>query len=137
MSTQGFVASHAASAAFERGLRSSFEYRDLGIKAATEGQVVAHVIRAAAGKEFKSLGSAAAGRAWRRDRRLLLCWCWAHWGSQTSAMPKSQPASRAQRGSGSSPRTRAEVAKLGWSMDSTLLKALPQYSIALPLAYDC
>ena len=54
MTTQGFVASHAKDATFERGLRSFFEYRDLGIKAATQGRVAAHVIRAAAGKEFSS-----------------------------------------------------------------------------------
>lgn len=54
MTTQGFVASHAQDAVFERGLRSFFEYRDLGIKQATEGRVVAHVIRAAAGTEFSS-----------------------------------------------------------------------------------
>lgn len=54
MTTQGFVASHAVGATFERGLRSFYEYRDLGIKAATEGRVDAHVIRAAAGKEFSS-----------------------------------------------------------------------------------
>ena len=52
MTTQGFVATHARDARFERGLRSFFEYRDLGIKGATEGRVVAHVIRAAAGQEF-------------------------------------------------------------------------------------
>ncbi len=50
----GFVASHAANATFTRGLRSFFEYRDLGIKAATEGRVEAHVIRAAAGTDFSS-----------------------------------------------------------------------------------
>jgi mannose-6-phosphate isomerase-like protein (cupin superfamily) len=50
--TDGFVASHAKE--FERGLRSFFEYRDLGIKQATEGRVAAHVIRAAAGAEFSS-----------------------------------------------------------------------------------
>jgi quercetin dioxygenase-like cupin family protein len=54
MSTEGFVASHAAGAKFERGLRSFFEYRDLGIKQATGGRVDAHVIRAAAGKAFSS-----------------------------------------------------------------------------------
>ena len=54
MTTQGFVVSHARDAEFERGLRSFFEYRDLGIKQATEGRVVAHVIRAAAGSEFSS-----------------------------------------------------------------------------------
>ena len=54
MTIKGFVASHAAGASFERGLRSFYEYRDLGIKGATEGKVDAHVIRAAAGKEFSS-----------------------------------------------------------------------------------
>lgn len=49
-----FVATHAAGAVFERGLRSFFEYRDLGIRAATGGRVVAHVIRAAAGRAFSS-----------------------------------------------------------------------------------
>jgi len=54
MTTEGFVATHAQGARFERGLRSFFEYRDLGIKDATGGRVVAHVIRAAAGTEFSS-----------------------------------------------------------------------------------
>lgn len=54
MTTQGFVVSHARDAAFERGLRSFFEYRDLGIARATEGRVVAHVIRSAAGADFSS-----------------------------------------------------------------------------------
>lgn len=54
MTTQGFVVSHAPGATFERGLRSFFEYRDLGVKAATAGRVDAHVIRAAAGTEFSS-----------------------------------------------------------------------------------
>jgi quercetin dioxygenase-like cupin family protein len=45
-----FSVSHAADAAFERqGLRSFFEYRDLGILEATDGAVVAHVIRAVPG----------------------------------------------------------------------------------------
>ena len=44
----------AKDAAFERGLRSFYEYRDLGIKDATAGRVVAHVIRAAAGTNFSS-----------------------------------------------------------------------------------
>lgn len=51
MTIQGFVASHAEDARFERGLRAFFEYRDLGIKAATQGRVAAHVIRAATGSE--------------------------------------------------------------------------------------
>lgn len=54
MTTEGFVATHAKDAKFERGLRSFFEYRDLGIEQATQGRVVAHVIRAAAGTEFSS-----------------------------------------------------------------------------------
>ena len=54
MTTRGFVVSHANAARFERGLRSFYEYRDLGIKEATAGRVDAHVIRAAAGKEFSS-----------------------------------------------------------------------------------
>ena len=54
MTTLGFTVSHASDAVFERGLRSFFEYRDLGIKRATGGQVDAHVIRAAAGTDFSS-----------------------------------------------------------------------------------
>jgi quercetin dioxygenase-like cupin family protein len=54
MTTKGFTVSHAGNANFERGLRSFYEYRDLGIKQATEGRVDAHVIRAAAGTEFSS-----------------------------------------------------------------------------------
>ena len=54
MSTEGFTVVHAQGATFERGLRSFFEYRDLGIKRATQGRVEAHVIRAAAGSEFSS-----------------------------------------------------------------------------------
>ncbi len=54
MSTQGFVAAHVKDATFERGLRSFYEYRDLGIKRATNGRVDAHVIRAAAGTAFSS-----------------------------------------------------------------------------------
>ena len=54
MTTTGFVASHAKDAAFERGLRSFYEYRDLGIRQATQGRVEAHVIRAAAGQDFSS-----------------------------------------------------------------------------------
>ena len=54
MTTQGFVASHADGAVFDRGLRSFYEYRDLGIRQTTGGRVAAHVIRAAAGIEFSS-----------------------------------------------------------------------------------
>ncbi|MEY4883425.1 MAG: hypothetical protein RIS34_1279 [Pseudomonadota bacterium] len=54
MTTKGFAVSHASGATFTRGLRSFYEYRDLGINGATSGRVDAHVIRAAAGKEFSS-----------------------------------------------------------------------------------
>jgi quercetin dioxygenase-like cupin family protein len=54
MTTQGFAVSHARGSTFERGLRSFFEYRDLGVKQATGGRVVAHVIRSAAGTAFSS-----------------------------------------------------------------------------------
>ena len=54
MTSLGFVATHAKEAVFSRGLRSYFEYRDLGIRHATEGRVEAHVIRAAAGKAFSN-----------------------------------------------------------------------------------
>jgi quercetin dioxygenase-like cupin family protein len=37
------------------GLRSFFEYRDLGIKEATEGRVAAHVIRARPGAPFNGV----------------------------------------------------------------------------------
>ena len=49
MTTEGFTVSHASGAHFERGLRSFFEYRDLGITQATAGAVEAHVIRAVPG----------------------------------------------------------------------------------------
>ena len=46
-----FNVSHARDSKFvRRGLRSYFEYRDLGIARATRGKVVAHVIRARPGK---------------------------------------------------------------------------------------
>ncbi len=46
----GFSVSHLAESTFEHGgLRSFFEYRDLGIRAATNGVVGAHVIRAVPG----------------------------------------------------------------------------------------
>ena len=48
---QHFNVSHRNKSKFvRRGLRSYFEYRDLGIKRATRGKVVAHVIRARPGK---------------------------------------------------------------------------------------
>ena len=49
--TARFSVNHRRGAKFERrGLRSYFEYRDLGIRRATKGKVVAHVIRARPGK---------------------------------------------------------------------------------------
>ena len=46
-----FSVSHRTRSKFvRRGLRGYFEYRDLGIKRATRGKVVAHVIRARPGK---------------------------------------------------------------------------------------
>ena len=52
MTTFPFTVTHARDAHFERGLRSFFEYRDLGIKQVTAGQVVAHVIRAVPGESL-------------------------------------------------------------------------------------
>ena len=40
---------HAATDAFEPGLRSFFEYRELGITTVTAGRIGAHVIRAVPG----------------------------------------------------------------------------------------
>ena len=46
-----FAVNHPGDSRFKRrGLRSYFEYRDLGIRRATRGEVVAHVIRARPGK---------------------------------------------------------------------------------------
>jgi len=42
--------SRSADAAFERGLRSFFAYRDLGVRAATGGAFGAHIIRAVPGE---------------------------------------------------------------------------------------
>ncbi len=54
-----FSASHARDAVFESGgLRSCFEYRDLGIAAATGGRAMAHVIRVRKGD--------AAGFGWHK-----------------------------------------------------------------------
>ncbi len=48
-----FSVSHADGSTFEtEGLRSFFAYRDLGILEATDGEVVAHVIRAVPGAAF-------------------------------------------------------------------------------------
>lgn len=49
---QSFTISHADSGTFEgAGLRPFFEYRDLGIKSATNAKYGAHVIRAVPGME--------------------------------------------------------------------------------------
>jgi quercetin dioxygenase-like cupin family protein len=48
---RGLHVAHAEDSPFvRRGLRAYFEYRDLGIKRATKGKVVAHVIRARPGR---------------------------------------------------------------------------------------
>jgi len=44
-----FNVSHAKDANWDGGLRAFFEYRDLGLKEATAGRAVAHVIRAVPG----------------------------------------------------------------------------------------
>jgi len=56
---QAFNVSHAdgtgtSKGGFEGGLRAFFEYRDLGIKDATKGKFVAHVIRAIPGRHAES-----------------------------------------------------------------------------------
>ncbi|MEM7257093.1 MAG: cupin domain-containing protein [Pseudomonadota bacterium] len=52
MGSQKYSISHADDSAFiGAGLRAFFEYRDLGIKEATNGDYVAHVIRAVPGRE--------------------------------------------------------------------------------------
>ena len=48
----GFVHNLATEAEWTPGLREIFEYRDLGIKAGTDGDYVAHIVRAN-GKEMK------------------------------------------------------------------------------------
>ena len=56
---QAFTISHADSSAFEgAGLRSFFEYRHMGIPAATQGKFGAHVIRAVPGRILPGLGTA-------------------------------------------------------------------------------
>lgn len=45
-----FSVSHGVDSGFEKqGLRAFFEYRDLGIREATDGKIAAHVIRAIPG----------------------------------------------------------------------------------------
>lgn len=67
-----FVASHARDAHFERGLRAFFEYRDLGIRQATSGAVVAHVIRAIPGAGFE-------GRPHRHDTTFQMIYILKGW----------------------------------------------------------
>ena len=51
MARSAFRVSHLEGSPFlKRGLRGYFEYRDLGIRRATRGRLVAHVIRARPGK---------------------------------------------------------------------------------------
>jgi quercetin dioxygenase-like cupin family protein len=53
MPNRKFSVSHQKGSKFKaEGLRAFFEYRDLGIKEATGGMAVAHVIRARPGGEF-------------------------------------------------------------------------------------
>lgn len=53
MPNRKFSVSHQKGSKFQAdGLRAFFEYRDLGIKEATGGMAVAHVIRARPGGEF-------------------------------------------------------------------------------------
>lgn len=49
------VYTHERDAEFTRGLRSFFEYRDLGINEATKGAVAAHVIRAVPGAHAEGI----------------------------------------------------------------------------------
>ncbi|MDH3716202.1 MAG: cupin domain-containing protein [Gammaproteobacteria bacterium] len=50
-----FSVSHERDTAFKsEGLRAFFEYRDLGMRDATDGRVVAHVIRARTGESAVS-----------------------------------------------------------------------------------
>ena len=48
-----FTVSHKEKSKFEAGLRGFFQYRDLGIDTATEGNYGANVIRAVPGKHSK------------------------------------------------------------------------------------
>lgn len=54
MNAKDFHVSHERTTEFKSdGLRNFFVYRDLGIKAATKGQVLAHVLRAVPGAHFE------------------------------------------------------------------------------------
>jgi mannose-6-phosphate isomerase-like protein (cupin superfamily) len=68
-----FNVSHLKGAKFaRRGLRAYFEYRDLGIRRATKGKVLAHVIRARP-------GSAPHGAWHRHDARLQFVYVLKGW----------------------------------------------------------
>jgi quercetin dioxygenase-like cupin family protein len=68
-----FSVSHAADSAFvKQGLRTFFEYRDLGIREATDGKVAAHVIRASPGAHF-------AGNLHHHDLEFQLIYCLKGW----------------------------------------------------------
>jgi quercetin dioxygenase-like cupin family protein len=72
MTAPNFSVSHAKDAVFEHGLRAFFAYRDLGVREATQGQVVAHVIRAVDGADF-------AGQPHRHDTRFQLVYVLKGW----------------------------------------------------------
>ena len=82
MTAQNFVASHAEGAMFARGLRSFFEYRDLGIKQATGGQVDAQAARQRSQVSPSSqVPSQRPSQRWARRSppESVQCWarCWA------------------------------------------------------------
>ena len=72
MTVRGFTVSHLRDAHFESGLRSFFEYRDLGIRQATDGRVVAHVIRGKPGAPFS-------GQPHRHDTNFQLVYVLKGW----------------------------------------------------------
>jgi quercetin dioxygenase-like cupin family protein len=68
-----FSVSHAADSGFEKqGLRAFFEYRDLGIREATDGKIAAHVIRA-------SPGEAVTGGRHRHELEFQMIYCLKGW----------------------------------------------------------
>ena len=65
-----FSVTHAEDTPFKGdGLRSSFEYRDLGIKDSTQGAIIAHVIRAA--KPFSGGGAGTGAHSHQCDFQLV------------------------------------------------------------------
>lgn len=68
-----FSVNHLRDSAFEpKGLRSYFEYRDLGLADATDGKVVAHVIRARPGEPLE-------GGRHHHDVQLQAIYCLKGW----------------------------------------------------------